>query len=240
MPFFIGGVLLLLVLVVAGRAFVNADPQKLLRFFRLFAISIGAIGAAALLILLIASERLGSALALVGFLAPVLLRGKAIWRRWQTASGPSPGNVSEIETEYLRMRLDHDTGAMSGTVRRGRFAGRRLDELAEPELVEFWRECRIGDEASARLMESYLDRLRPDWRDSTEGGEDARARPGPRTTADSMTREEALAVLGLQAGADAAAIKKAHRELMMKLHPDQGGSNYLAAKINRAKEVLLD
>jgi hypothetical protein len=237
MPFFIGGILILLVLLAAGRAFVNADPKKLGRFVSWFLVSLAVVGAATILILLMVSERLGPALALVGFLAPVLVRTKSIWRRWLAAAGPASGNVSEVETSFLRMRLDHDTGAMSGTVRHGRFAGRRLDELGEPDLIDFWRDCRVGDEASARLMESYLDRLRPDWRTAAAAG--AGAGTGPRTTADAMTREEALAVLGLAAGADEAAIKKAHRDLMMKLHPDQGGSTYLAAKINRAKEILL-
>lgn len=237
MPFFIGGILILLVLVMAGRAFVNADPKKLGRFVSWFLVSLAVLGAATLLILLMISERLGPALALLGFMAPVLMRTRSIWRRWLAAAGPSTGNVSEVETSYLRMRLDHDTGAMSGMVRRGRFTGRRLDELTEPELMEFWRDCRAGDEASARLIESYLDRLRPDWR--AGAGDGAESGAGPRTTADAMTRDEALAVLGLAPGADAAAIKKAHRDLMMKLHPDQGGSTYLAAKINRAKEILL-
>jgi hypothetical protein len=239
LPFVIGGILILVVLVYAGRAFVVADPQKLARFLRWFALSLAAIGAGTILILLIASERLGPALALRGFLAPVLIRGRAMWRRWLSAAGPSAGSASEIETEYLRMRLDHDTGAMSGTVRRGPNAGRRLDELSEGELIELWRDCRVGDEPSARLMESYLDRLRPDWRDSTGAGPGAGAGAGRRASSDAMTREEALAILGLAPGADAAAIKKAHLDLMMKLHPDHGGSTYLAAKLNRAREVLL-
>lgn len=238
MPFFIGGVLILVVLLLAARAFVNADPQKLARFVRWFALGLGACGAGVLLLLLILSERLGPALALVGFLAPLMMRAHTVWRRWQGAAGPRPGSASEIETDFLRMRLDHDTGAMSGTVRHGRFAGRRLEELGEPELYEFWRDCRLGDEAAARLMESYLDRLKPDWREAAARGEGAGG--GPRAaTSDAMSREEAYAILGLQPGADQAAIKKAHRDLMMKLHPDQGGSTYLAAKLNRAKEVLL-
>ncbi len=243
MPLFIGGILILLVLVLAGSAFVNTDPKQLARFFRWFAVSLAALGAGTILILLIASERLGPALALVGFLAPVFLRGKSVWRRWQSATGPSAGSASEIETEYLRMRLDHDTGGMTGTVRRGPHAGRRLDELAEAELIELWRDCRIHDEPSARLMESYLDRLRPDWREAAGAGPSAGTGAGTgdraRGPSDVMSREEALAILGLQPGADAAAIKKAHRDLMMKLHPDHGGSNYLAAKLNRAKEVLI-
>jgi len=235
LPFLIGGILILLMLLVAGHVFVNADPKKLGQFLRWFLLSLAALGAGAILVLLIATERLGPALALVGFLAPVLLRGKRVWRRWQSTAGPSPGSVSEIETEFLRMQLDHDTGAMRGTVRRGAYAGRRLDELTETELVALWRECRIGDEASARLMESYLDRFDANWRQAAGNAGGA----GPRATSDTMTREEAYAILGLDSGADAAAIKKAHRDLMMKLHPDQGGTTYLAAKINRAKEILL-
>jgi len=234
LPFLIGGILILLVLLVAGQAFVNADPKKLGQFFRWFLICLAVLGAGSFVVLLVATERLGTALALVGFLAPVLMHGRRVWRRWHVASGPATGSVSEIETDFLRMQLDHDTGAMRGTVRRGGFAGRRLDELTQVELVALWRECRIGDEASARLMESYLDRLDPNWRQAAGD-----AGSGPRTTSDAMTRDEALAILGLDASADAAAIKRAHRDLMMKLHPDQGGSTYLAAKINRAKEVLL-
>ena len=239
MPFVIGGIVLLLVLFLGARAFVNADPAKLSRFIRWFVLSLGAAAAATILILLIASERLGPALALMGFLAPVIVRFRALWRRWLNAGGPSPGNSSEVATEYLRMRLDHDTGGMTGTVLRGAFAGRRLDELSEAELIEFWRECRVGDEAAARLMESYLDRLRANWRDGGASADAGAGRAPPGRTADAMTREEALAILGLGKGADAAQIKDAHHKLMLKLHPDQGGSTYLATKINRAKEVLL-
>jgi hypothetical protein len=237
MPFFIGGLLLLLLLLAGGRAFVNADPARLGRFVRWFLLSLGVIGAGTILVLLIASDRLAPALAMVGVLGPLLFRGKAMWRHWQNAAGPTPGNVSEVATDYLRMRLDHDSGGMTGTVLRGPFAGRRLDELDESELVALWRECRVADEASARLMESYLDRIRPDWRDDAGGGDGGGA--AQSSAGDAMTRDEAYAILGLASGADEAAIKNAHRKLMMKLHPDQGGSTYLAAKINRAKEILL-
>jgi hypothetical protein len=149
-----------------------------------------------------------------------------------------PPRSSEVETDLIRMRLDHDSGAMSGIVRRGVFAGRRLDELTRSELLALWRQCRVEDEPGGNLLEAYLDRLMPDWRAEAQragsaGGGKGGARP------DAMTRAEAYEVLGLSWGAGEADIREAHRRLMMKLHPDQGGSTYLAAKLNRAREVLL-
>jgi hypothetical protein len=229
MPYLVLGFLLLLALFLLGRLFVNADPARLGRFIGWFVVGLGLAGAGAGLVLLIMTDRLAPAIAVAGGLAPLLWRGRAWWRRWQTASGPA-GKVSEVETEILRMRLDHDTGRMSGAVRRGPFAGRRIEDLSLDELFALWRQCGAEDEPSARLLDSYIDRLKPDWR--MGAGQAAPA-------GDVMTRDEAYAVLGLAPGADAAQIKEAHRRLMMKLHPDQGGSTYLAVKINRAKEILL-
>jgi len=118
---------------------------------------------------------------------------------------------------------------------RGRFAGMRLEELRPPELLALLRECRADDEESARLLEAYLDRVRSNWHDEMAGEE---ARP-PSTGSFDVTVEEAYAILGLAPGADSEAIKAAHHRLMMQLHPDHGGTDYLATKINRARDVLL-
>lgn len=233
MPYFLGGLLLLLLLVGLANAFVNANPARIGRFLRWFLLSLGVAAGVAVLAFLVLSDRLGPALGIVTILAPLLLRARHFWRRLGGVAGPAPGQTSEVETDFLHMRLDHDTGAMSGTVRRGAQAGRRLDELGEAELIALWRDCRVADEASARLMEAYLDRLDPAWR------ERAAEAPGTAAATDAMTAEEAYAVLGLAPGAGVREIKEAHHKLMMKLHPDQGGSTYLAAKINRAREVLL-
>ncbi|HET7594036.1 MAG TPA: DnaJ domain-containing protein [Stellaceae bacterium] len=163
----------------------------------------------------------------------------AVQRRRQAARDRPPPRSSEVETDCIRMRLDHDSGTMAGIVRRGVFAGRRLDELTRSELLALWRQCRVEDEPGANLLEAYLDRLMPDWRaEARRGGSGGGGKGGARS-ADAMTRAEAYEVLGLSWGAGESEIREAHRRLMMKLHPDQGGSTYLAAKLNRAREILL-
>ncbi len=133
------------------------------------------------------------------------------------------------------MTLDHDTGAVSGEVSRGRFQGRRLDQLSRAQVFDLLDEIDAGDPQSTQLIESFLDRTHGgDWRDHYRG----RAR-GAAGGAGAMTREEALEVLGLGEGAGPDEIKEAHRALIQKIHPDHGGSDYLAAKINQAKDVLL-
>jgi hypothetical protein len=227
------GVLALVLGLWLMRGFVEADPARLARGLRVFVITIGLSLALVLLIVLVASGRLGLGFAELGGLAPLVLHGWTQWRRRQAAAVP-PGQISEVETDYLRMRLDHDTGTMSGVVRRGKFQGRSLNELGRDDLVALWRECRTDDSEAARLLETYLDRTMAGWRDAAEsGGTTAHRR------SDAMSREEAYAVLGLASGASEAEIREAYHRLMMKIHPDQGGSTYLAAQINRAREVLL-
>ena len=164
----------------------------------------------------------------------------AVQRRRQAAKDRPPRRSSEVETDFIRMRLDHDSGAMSGIVRRGPSEGRRLDELTRSELITLWRQCRVEDLPGANLLEAYLDRLMPDWRVDAQRTGSAGGGKGGGRAADAMTRAEAYEVLGLSWGAGESEIREAHRRLMMKLHPDQGGSTYLAAKLNRAREVLLN
>ena len=54
-----------------------------------------------------------------------------------------------------------------------------------------------------------------------------------------MSRNEALEVLGLQESCSKDDVRFAHKKLIKSIHPDQGGSDWLAAKINRAKDILL-
>ena len=155
------------------------------------------------------------------------------------ASRKSPGQKSEVRTHALEMELDHDSGRMEGRCLKGQFSGRALSSLSDDELLRLLEELRATDSQGALLLEGYLDRRSRDWRQrhSDRSTEEKSKRPrGPRGR---MPAEEAYDVLGLGAGASDEKIRATHRRLMMKLHPDQGGSNYLAARINEAKEVLL-
>jgi DnaJ domain len=150
----------------------------------------------------------------------------------------TPGKVSRVRSAMIEMELDHDTGAMNGTVLAGALAGRALNELNEEALQRLYRECAAADADGVRLLEAYFDRRFPGWREHGDGDTDARA--GARPQPGAMTEQEAYQILGLEPGASAEAVRRAHRTLMMKLHPDQGGSTYLAARVNQAKEILLD
>ncbi len=183
-------------------------------------------------------------------LLPWLMRARAAHRMFKTFSrmtsgwgGGAAGQSSDVETQFLRMVLDHDSGRMSGEVIEGVYAGRALAGMSLDELVDLLQTCWVEDQPSAQVLESYLEREHPDWRDRVQeeapgnaGGDGSR---GPRRGSDSMTREEAWKILGLEPGASKHEIKAAHHRLISGLHPDHGGSTYLAAQINRAKDILL-
>ncbi len=156
-----------------------------------------------------------------------------------------------MRTAWLELELDHETGAMRGTVLQGRYKDRALERMSEGALRTFYSEAAPGDAETARLLETYLDRrFGPGWRGTGQGARQEQAHGGKSGGGSSsgrsrarpdggMSRDEAYAVLGLQSGAGADDIRAAHRKLMMQNHPDRGGSDYLAAKINEAKDVLL-
>jgi hypothetical protein len=146
----------------------------------------------------------------------------------------SPGQVSRVRSAFFEMELDHDTGAIAGRVVAGRHQGAVLDDLNLAELISLYREI---DEESRALLAAYLDRRSPGWREDAQHGAAAGEFVPPGSG--KMTEEEAYQILGLEPGASAEEIGRAHRGLMKKLHPDQGGSTYLAARVNQAKDVLL-
>ena len=213
--------------------FVAADPKQVVRIGKWVLVGFGIV----LGLLLLFAGRLAFAALTLPALIPLFMRMRMAWRRAKSAMGPTPGQSSGISTRFLQMTLDHDSGAMTGEVLEGRFAGRSLDSLSLEEQIELWRTCRQADEQSCAVLEAYLDRVHGDaWREACEAGAaDGRA----AADAGAMSRDEAYEILGLEEGASEEAIREAHRRLLQKIHPDHGGSNYLAAKINQAKDLLL-
>lgn len=231
MQYLILGLILLWLLLAAVRGFTRANPATMARQMRQSA-GVGAlIGAGLLTFRGMANYALP-----VAMLGLWLLwgQGGTGWRRFP-GGGAAPGRTSRIVTDHLEMELDHDSGAMSGRVLKGIFAGRSIERLKPVEIALLWQDCRFTDPQSAQLLEAYLDRIHPTWRDDVSRGEQSMS-GGPDGR---MPVAEAWAILGLEPGADDEAIRKAHRELMLRMHPDRGGSTYLAAKINEAKDVLL-
>lgn len=166
---------------------------------------------------------------------PLLRRMLAGMGAAKSAAGPSSGQHSSVQSQYIRMTLEHDSGDLDGEVLNGQFRGRLLSTMRLEELLQLLNECR-DDEESVALLQAYLDRVHADeWRQQA----DARDRQQPSGESGEMSREEAFQVLGLSPGAGEAEIIEAHRRLMQKLHPDRGGSAYLAARINLAKDILL-
>lgn len=203
----------------------------------------------ATLVLLAASGRLHWLLALAAGALPFLrwLAGLLIGPligRWlgsalrgggQPQTGPASGpQASTVATADLRMTLQHESGDMDGEVLSGAHAGRRLSELDLDALRTLRGTFAAPD--SLQLLDAYLDRRFADWRDSTEGAE----RTGGAPSAPAMDKGQALQVLGLADGATHSEIVDAHRRLMQKLHPDRGGTDFLAATLNQAKDVLLE
>jgi hypothetical protein len=137
----------------------------------------------------------------------------------------------------IEMEIDHATGGIEGSVLAGSFAGRRLSSLAPDNLRRLYDECSALDPEGIPLLEAYLDRRFSGWREDAQGDRDTRTRT--HTQSGVMTKDEAYQILGLKPGASLDEVRHAHRTLIKKLHPDQGGSAYLAARVNEAREVLL-
>ncbi len=231
------GIGLLAGFILLGFWFVRTEPKKVITLLRWVLAILGLIAGG----YLIWGGLRAWAILSLPFLLPILMNWRAIRARMRAARGPSPGQASEVETRFLRMTLDHDSGVMTGYVKEGRFAGRALEDLEPEDLVALWAECRAEDAQSAAVLEAYLDRTQGEaWREGgAQGG--AQGGGGPRApgAAGAMSRQEACEILGVEPGASRKAIHDAHRRLMQKVHPDHGGSNYLAAKINQAKALLL-
>ena len=235
MPELFIGVLALILVLWLVRFLVRTDPQDLIKLGRTAGGIVALAGAAFLgwRGLIFAAVPLGvTGLSLLGWLPGGM---RAYWlpagmRGYWSLGQKSSGQVSRVRSNFVEMSLDHDTGAMTGVIVAGRLKGTSLDAVELSVLVSLLAEF---DEESRNLLAAYLDRRHPRWREDVDDGA-ASGRRGPK-----MSEEEAYQILGLQPGASADEIGRAHRGLMKKVHPDQGGSTYLAARVNEAKDVLL-
>jgi hypothetical protein len=232
MTWIIVGCIALLLVFGLLRAFADAKPAQV----KTAAVWGGGILGAVLVGTMLFAGRGSQALWAAVLFGPAAWRwfkGVRAARTFARGGAASTGQASDVETPYLAMTLDHDSGRMSGRVKQGRFAGKELADLDLPLLLDLMAELAADDAEGVPLLEAWLDRAHPDWRDA------ATAMPPPRARSGRMTREEALEVLGLEPGADEAAIRAAHRRLMRGAHPDQGGSDWLAARLNEARDTLL-
>ena len=220
---------MLLVVLMFALAFVNASPRSIANAIRTIGpLVLGAIG-----LFLFAVGR--------GGIATPLLAVAVLWwnrnRKVGKIRSSGPGRISTVRSAWLEMELDHESGDLDGVVLTGICEGQILSQMEDGAVFGLYSELR-DDQESAALMEAYLDRRIPGWRENTD--EDPAARDSSPARSGPMSKEEAYQVLGLEPGATAADIRDAHRRLMKRVHPDSGGSTFLAARINEAKEILLD
>lgn len=239
-------ILLSLLVLLGLYVFINLKPSTLARVVRTFTTTFAALAGTGLLL----TGRFG--LALITFIAAVMairaLKGSTLGGATggfgqHPGSGPfgggPGGKTSDIATDMLAMQLDHRTGDLDGEVLKGSFAGRSLASLGYEGLLSLLIECQRDDPRAVPLLETYLDRQHPDWRNDA-GAHGSRDQDEGRAAAgDVMDAATASAILNVSPEASADEIKAAHRQLMNKLHPDHGGSSYLAAQLNQAKDVLL-
>jgi hypothetical protein len=232
MPTILIGLLALALVLWLAKSFAKADPKYMIKVGRTAGGIVALAGAAFLGVrgqLAIAVPLGFTGLGLLGYVPYDWLPS---WM-YPLLNRERPRKVSQVRSNFLAVELDHDSGAMTGEVIAGRHAGTKLDQLELSTLIALLGEF---DAESRDLLAAYLDRRHPRWREDAQG--DAAAGSGPPRSG-KMTKEEAYQILGLEPGASAEEIGRAHRGLMKKLHPDQGGSTYLAARVNEAKDVLL-
>ena len=229
-------------LIVVGRWYVSTDIKTLLKVLRWLLLGI----VFSIVLFFIFSGRLTWAFAALPALLPWFFRLRTFARAAKTfsrmrqsygagLSSKSTGRNSNIETRYLRMCLDNETGVMDGEVIAGPYIGQLLNNMSVQDLIQLRQLCDKDDPESGRVLEVFLDRRRPGWRE--ENSETSESSSSPRTSA--MGRAEAIQILGLREGFTKSEITQAHRRLISGIHPDHGGSNFLAAQINQAKDVLL-
>jgi len=224
MGWLFGALALLLLSALLLRSFATASVAQVKRTGAVLLAALGLLAFG----LLLYSGRIAQALPALLAMAPLLLR---LWRGWRAARrfGRPAGRETRVETATLAMRLDLDTGMLSGRILSGPWAGRELGEMRRDEVLSLLADCLSRDAESVPLLENWLDHAHPGWREEA-----------PPPPPEPMDRAAALALLGLREGASEAEIRAAYRQLMRDAHPDRGGSVEKAARLNQARDILLE
>lgn len=237
MSYLILGIAVMAGLLLAMQWFVSAEPKSIARALKW--VLLGLVGI--VILFFIVTGRFTWALWTLPALLPWFMRARQAARmakNFSRMSGGGSGQTSEVRSAFLEMQLDHDSGDMDGIVRKGRHEGAQLSALSLNDLLDLYDDYSSEDGESARLLAAFLDRMHPDWRgeEQAAGGSDD---DSFSENAGNMSRAEALRILGLDEKAGEDEIRSAHHRLIAGLHPDRGGSAYLAAKINEARDILL-
>ena len=235
---------LILIIAIALAAWIiwHFVRQNVKKHGRGYLIKVGLIALAAVILLAVLTGRAHALFALVAAAIPFVGRAlqylrylpmaRQLYGQFRGVAGG--GNRSNVRTEWLAMTLDHSSGEIDGEVLKGAFAGHTLSSLDISQLQQLHADCAQNDPEALRLLLAYLQRERAgEWQGGDESGHQDTGPSGP------MQMDEAWDILGLSPGATREEIVATHRRLMSKLHPDKGGSNFLASQINRAKDLLL-
>lgn len=193
-----------------------------------------AIATATVLVGLAVTGRIHWLMAAIGAALPFVRRLIGLAGYWPLLNQlRGKGKPSSFSTAYLHVQVDLARRRMSGEVVRGQFSGHSLDSLSTEQLNALRSELKQSDAESYALLLAYLQFRSPGTGQSDDSS-------SAQYKAGTLSVQEAYAILGLKPGASKDEIIAAHRRLIQKLHPDRGGSSYLATKINLAKETLLN
>lgn len=230
------GLVIIASTVLAGFFWYQRQPPKK-RFAAIIKLIL--LQLALVLLYLVITGKLSWLFGLAGLLIPLLRRFSplllqllpGLLKRKANQNITDSGR-NERTTESLKVFFDQQSGVVYGIVTKGRLQGRELGSLTEEEFIQLLTDFRHSDTDSALLLEQYLDkRFGKRWREDDHSS---------TTTAKSdMSVEQALDVLGLNEKCTIDDITIAHRRMIQRVHPDRGGSDYLAAQINQAKDCLL-
>jgi len=225
--------LILLIVAYAINRYLRLPAEKQKKLIKVLIIS----GVAVLMLILALSGRLNWLLAAVGALLPLLPRAAkmlfSLWpallpyfRRYQQ------NKQTSMHTRFVKLQIDMLNGELQGEVLEGKFKGHKLQAMTLVQLTQLLDECKHEDAESAALLTAYLQRTHPEWEHAGDSADYSTADTG-------MSEQQARSILGVSENASKKEIIKAHKQIMQKIHPDKGGSDYLAQQVNQAKNTLM-